>query len=169
MTQDERDRFEEWVEETYRRVVVDAGEGTIKRAEAIPIVVEQIANDIANGDLDPPTDLEAIVRRIIERGDDQRRRHHPQDVSYVLDIINGNTILGKDNPWLDSVCVAGNGVRKSWRFVDGEDLLAMAELKVRMAADAAQAAADFMRAVTQIRSYLLRVHGHDALIGDLAP
>lgn len=163
------DMFVEWVEEAYRQVVADAQDSGIKRQEAIELVSPMIAADIDNGDLVLPADVvERLVGLIIERGDNQRRRKQPEQIAYVVEIINGGTILGKDNPVLDQVCVIGDGVRRAWRHVGIEDIMEMAQRRVKMSADAARAADEFMTHAVVVTGYLLRTYGASAVIGDLA-
>lgn len=162
------EQFEEYVEHAYETTVLGAGRDAIKFDEAIDQVVEQAARDIANGTLVPPSGLKPIIKRIVQRNDDARRRHHAEDMLYLVDVISGQTILGSDNPWLDTVCVVGGGIRKAWRYVDMEDLLAMAQIKVTKAAEAAVAAADFMQKVTVVRSYFIATFGPSAVVGDIS-
>lgn len=163
------EQFEEWVEESYRRLVADAESDGIKRAEVVEAVIAEIEHDIAEGDLEvPPNVIAALVRRIIEHRDDQRRARQATRLDDFLAALDGETLLGDKDPILDEICVIGNGMRKAWRYVGIEDLMEMASTKTAMAADAAVAANEFMSKVRKLVGHLQRTYGAGAVLGDLA-
>ena len=115
------------------------------------------------------TELETMVDRVIHDRDETARRAQVDHIQLVVDCINGATILGKDDPIMDEVALAGGGLRKTWRYVSVDDLNAMAGVKLQHATDATTAANEFHKRVTLIVRHLLANFGADGRVGDIAP
>lgn len=159
--------FDDWVEGEYERIVANAGLAAIKRDNVIDQITQNIGLAIQRGDVARPSELSLLVRQVVVRGDDKRRRQQPEDIHYLVDVVSGLTILGNDNPWLDKVAVVGGGVRKAWRYVNTDDLYEMAARKTQHAADAAIAANDFMKNVRCVAPFMLNTYGPSAVVGDM--
>lgn len=159
--------FYEYVDERFREVVADAGDDGIKRDDAIGRLLPEVERALALRDISLPVDPESLIRAHLEREDKGRRGRQARDIEHLRAIAGDETILGIDDPWLNTVCVVGDGLRKAWRHVSGDDLLAIAQIKVDKAAEAATAAQRCLNDAMAVRKVLAQ-YGADATVGVLA-
>lgn len=166
-TQMSRDQFDDWVLTQYQALVAMSGKDGMKREDALGTIVGYIAAAVAKGDVVLPLDIEAMVGQVIHGRDERARRSQVDHVQFVVDCINGATILGEDDPIMDQVCLAGDGLRKLWRHVGIDDLTAMVGVKTQHAADASVAANEFQQRVQIIIRHIVANHGVDGTLGDI--
>lgn len=117
--------FEQAVETVYREVVAEAGEEPVKRQEAFDVAAERIGQLILDGVVTVPHDQ--AVRAALMSADERDGKA----VDRVLSALSaGQESLGYDgDPFLDTVVVLGDGLRKSFRFVSLDDMAEMDRLR----------------------------------------
>ena len=162
------EEFDDLVLAQYQEIIADAGKDGLKRGDAAGQIVKNISDAVANDELTLPLDIYAMVKRVIHDRDETARQAQVDHVQLVVDCINGDTILGADDPIMDQVALAGSGLRKTWRHVSVDDLNAMAGVKLQHATDATAAANEFHKRVRVIVGHLLANYGADGLVGDIA-
>ena len=117
--------FEQAVEAVYREVVAESGVESIKRQEAFDIASDRIGQLILDGVIAVPHDQ--AVRAALMAADDRDGKA----VDRVLSVMASgqNPIDYEDDPFLETVVVLGDGMRKSFRHVNSDDLEAMDRLR----------------------------------------
>jgi hypothetical protein len=124
----------------YAELADAAGADGVKRTEATAAIAAELEALTAAGDLALSIDYEALVRSELAAIDNLDRKQQADRLQIARDALDNQTILGPNDPMLDAVCAVGGGVRKTYRYLDVDDLLAIIERKQRHAADATAAA-----------------------------
>lgn len=109
---------------------------------------EAIAAALREDSIDVSDTHDLIVDLALSQLDDRDRSTQHDTLQWAADALAGDTILGEDDPILDRVCAVGGGLRKTYRYLDADDLLAIMTRKAAHAAAAAVAAsavADLVR------------------------
>jgi hypothetical protein len=113
-------------------------------------VVADIADELRDAGVDLGDVFEQIVDLVIGNLDDKDRRQQSDTLQWAADALQGDTILGADDPVLDRVCAVGGGIRKAYRYLEQGDLLAIIQRKADHAAAAATAAAETARVASTL-------------------
>jgi methionine synthase II (cobalamin-independent) len=121
----------------YQQVVGERKQDGAKRAEA----VAQIADFLRQEGVELPDLYEQVVDAVVENLDDKDRLQQSDTLQWAADALDDQTILGTNDPILDRVCAVGRGIRKTYRYLDDDDLLSIASRKAKHAAEASAAAA----------------------------
>lgn len=159
---------EEWdlaVAEEADRITKDAGEDGIERKKIEAKVVNAMRTRIAKKEITAPG-IEAAVKKSLDRLDDAREADI-EDLQEITDALADDTILGRNDPRLDQMCVigTGKGLRKAFRYLTADDLDAMALYRSTKAMAAARAAESFLRETNRIK---VEMRKHNVrMIGDL--
>ena len=142
----------EWLEyavESYdKHVAANAAEGVTVRASRDAFVDDYIAR-VNSGTPRYRPDLDTEARTLWTRGVDPVRKGRRNSLTrvgrHLLDALNGDTILGVDDPLLDQACPLGtpDGRDKTLRHWTRPDWETARTERYRNAADATSAAREF--------------------------
>ena len=122
---DEYFDWEETVSAVYADVVAESDPDTGTTLQnAMDGALTRILEMIDNGDIKP--DITDVVKSAIRKADQQ---HGKRADKLISDTRRGLLTLFDAEDDLNTVVTLGKGLRKLWRNVNGEDLLAMDELR----------------------------------------
>lgn len=162
-----RAEFDARVQSLYAQIVNAAGDDGIDRIDAVMAVTKKAHALIKSGKLRLPIDVTARLVNDSTRTVDNREGHKTLDrISEAASVLAGNSLLSDEDPLLSAVARIGAGRRKSWRYVNADDITHMLVMKTRHAQAAATAAAEFTEKAASVLK-ALRDQGRDATIGDV--
>ena len=149
------------IRDRYQRFVGARGRDGAKRLDAVTAIADQLRDE----GVDLHDVYEQIVAKVVADLDSRDRERQQDTLGWAVDALNGDSIMGRDDPILDLVCAVGGGVRKAYRFLDYEDLQAIVTAKARHLNDSATALALTSERV-QALTAAMRTR-HVDMLGDL--
>lgn len=151
----------QWLKETYDRIVAEAGDEPLTVKEIRERLAIAYAEAVDAGELERPiTDLFdeglGLFDRFIRPEREARRSKLLTDFEHILAAINGETILGQDDPMLDQAYPLGSGSDKTLRMWTADDIEFAVVTRYRKASEATASAAAFDKAASELRQTMLR-------------
>lgn len=113
--------WDHYILAAYDEVTFAAGLDGIKKVDADQEIAIQARDAIAAGNIELP-DVFAAVQKTTRSIDDSRSKSLVDDITYALDALKGETILGPDDPVLKTARPLGHGLRKALTYCGLEDL-----------------------------------------------
>jgi hypothetical protein len=155
-------RYQDWVQLRYSELTVESAQEPIKLRAAEDAIAGELEALVQAGEMSVPPDYHQIVRTELAALDKADRNNQEDRLSFLRDCLDDATIMGVDDPSLDRVFVMGGGLRKAYRYITTDDLLARIEVKQIHATQAAASAQRFTGIARDI-SRRLRDQGVDTL------
>lgn len=138
---------EQFVQDEYDRVVLEAGDDGMKPGEATELAADALAKAIRNEEIDAigvDEYADAVAARTIGGLRSRRRSSLTKAAQIVADILAGVTTLGEDDPLLtEAYPGSSEAIDKSLRFWTRDDWQTATMTRYRKAAEATAAAVTF--------------------------
>lgn len=130
------DQFDTFVTENDEGVELEKSRDAVAHAYADAVE----AGDIARWDADTTSEGRGLFDRLVKPVREQRKSTMRSDAQYLVDALNGDTILGRDDPALSQAYPLGDGRDKTLRFWTAEDWRSAVTERYRNAAAVTEAA-----------------------------
>lgn len=151
-----------WITRTYDNIVTESGEDGIPLKETREEFARRYENAVRSGELDrPETDLNdeglSLFDRIVKPERRRRSRKLIDEIEAIVSALQGETILGRDDPLLGIPCPLGdtNGRDKVLGLWTAEDWRNATIIRYRKAAEMTGAAAIFDEQAAHIERALV--------------
>lgn len=139
----------EWLNEKYDEIVRNAASEGLTVAEIRELWEEAYEQAVEAGEVqrEEPATLREEARRLFDanvmKERERRRGAFMKDAAWLIAALNGETVLGRDDPILERAFLLGDGRDKTLRFWTVEDWNTAIQMRYRHAADASAAAREF--------------------------
>lgn len=157
----------EWFEYAYDEIVGVERDG-IDQDKLRDALARDYLDAMDRGEIEPPSAMDHArakadqYMRPIRR---KRKASFRKDIEYLLDALNGETILGSDDPRLQQAVPVGNGRDKRLAFWTAEDWMTAVNVRQQNVQRAAEAATELSELATAaIRAMSSR---NAAMFGDM--
>lgn len=151
-----------WITRTYDDIVTESGEEGSPLKETREKFAKRYEDAVRSGELDRPAiDLNdeglSLFDRIVKPERRRRSRKLIDEIEAIVSALNGETILGRDDPLLAAPCPLGdaNGRDKVLGLWTAEDWRNATIIRYRKAAEMTGAAAIFDDQASRIESALI--------------
>lgn len=151
----------QWLKDTYDRIVAAAGDEPLTVKEIREALASAYADAVKSGELErPDVDLFdegiGLFDRVIMSERNLRKQRLQKEFEYVIDCLNDETILGRDDPMFTQAYPLGNGSDKTLGMWTGDDMQFAIVTRYRKASESTAAAAAFDQAASPLIRAMMR-------------
>lgn len=149
--------IDNWIVHNFDRIVRSSGADGMKLADAKLAVAERVTEAIATGEYQPTVSeiAEALVDRDVTPERRRRSRALSHEVEYIISALNGETILGADDPKLWVAYPLGDGRDKVLALWTADDWKSSRQVRGEKVADAIAADQIYGELVDQVVSAMV--------------
>lgn len=137
----------EWFIREYDRIVAEQSDQGMTVEKMRDALSHRYADAVERGESRYVDDIvdegRALTNRFVSPVRDARRMSFRKNVGDIIDALNGDTILGRDDPRLDQAFPIGDGTDKTLRYWSADDWTDATTERYRNAASATASAAEF--------------------------
>ena len=144
---------EQWLWNTYDRIVASGDEATMKFGDARLAVINEVENALTSGELtisDHRTIATLLVDQEIKTGRKARRARLADEMEWIIAALADETVLGVNDPLLAQAYPLGDGRDKILMFWSADDWRNASLIRYRKASEATGSAAIFDELAGQI-------------------
>ena len=147
--------FRDWLTSKFDAYVTDSGDDGSTVEKSRDAIAHAYSDAVETGDLgrwksDLVTEGRALFDRFVKPVREQRKSAMRRDAEYLVDALNDETALGRDDPALAQAFPLGDGRDKTLRFWTAEDWRTATTERYRNAAAVTEAARRFDEAADLI-------------------